>query len=99
MEQYYLIGAMKMLAKVNESARNNGWLIDANTDGVTYELWATKTKTLKKYPLGKFRLSTEQFFCTMAVILNAYMNDSSESMVAKDVFEDYVNYVVDGNTD
>lgn len=101
MEHYYLIGAMKMLAKLNESTRKRGWFIDVNSDGKMFELCATKDdpKTPKKYQLGDIRLSVEQFFCTMAILLNAYMDEGSESMVAKDVLEDYVNYVVDGNTD
>ena len=88
-----------MLAKVNESTNRNGWLIEANTDGTSFELSATTAKTLKKYPLGQFRMSEEQFFCTMAILVNAYVTDDSESMVAKDILEDYMKFVVDGRTD
>lgn len=98
-KNYYVMGAFEMLNQLNETTEKRGWHITASTDGDTFSLFATKdekdaTEMPVTSPIGDSCMKPEQFLCTLAILLNAEIGDSSKNMVQADVLEDYLNTVM-----
>ena len=98
-QNYFLVGAMELLQKLNEITNKRGWFINVDADGKQYFLFATKDSVGSKempttYPLGDCAMTVEELFYTITVLLLTEQRRAMQKGIAyNDAVADYIQTV------